>query len=170
MEITKELLVQLGIDPDEIKSQVVSEAAEIVAKEIDYEIKKHILKTAEDIVAKKINKMVEETLSGKYQAVDDYGEAKGKATTLRDQFKQACISWWEVTVDKEGKTSTGYYGTKRYEWVAQKVVYEVLTSNLKIDFAKMIAETREALKQGISKVITDEMQRIWDIKPKEKQE
>jgi len=164
MDLNVETLKQLGIDPDQIREEIVFTAAKLIVDQVSYDLKKDILKNAEISISKKINELVEETLSGKYQPIDDYGEPIGKATSLREHFKQACVQWWETAVDNEGKPCTGWVGTRRYEWIAKKVVYDVLTTNIKVDFAKLVTDTKESLKTGICNLISAEMERVWNKK------
>lgn len=161
-----ELLEQLGINPEEIKGNVIDKAAEIVAKSIESDMRKKIIEDASVKINRKIENMIEETLEGKYQVTDEWGDKVGKCTSLREQFKLACEAWWKQTVDSNGNLKNDSWGSQpRWKYVADKAMLDVLNSQLKNELNKMVEMARTSLRAGIAEKLTEAMDRMWGKSP-----
>jgi len=144
----------LGIDVESIRDQIIENVSSEIVERIEGDIRKSVGKRVDAVINKNINKVVEKELSEKYQPINDYGESQGEMTTIRSQFKKAVQEWWRQKVDDEGRISDGYNTKWRYEWIAQKVIGDVLTVQLKNKFNKLIELSKEQLKQGIAETIS----------------
>jgi hypothetical protein len=153
-------LSDLGIDTEGLRGEIVERAAERIVESIGYQIKSEVLKTVQGQVSRKVNSLIDDTLSQVYQPVDDYGEPVGESTTLRSEFKRAISEWWAEKVGDDGNP-TQYRGKPRSEWVAHKVIGEVMTGKMKADFQKLIKESKEQIKDGMTKAVEDAIARYW---------
>jgi len=154
-------LEELGIDVEELRSQIIECAAQQVAEELSHKIQQDIRQIVEKDIGRKINVLVEEGLDGVYHPINNYGEAVGEPTTLRLRFKAAIETWWKTNVDKHGEPTGRYSGNPRYEYVARKVLDSVLTHNLKKDLEKLVALTKDQVKTGITESIREAIERTW---------
>ena len=154
-------LSELGIDPKEIRQQIIDAASQQVVEEISHEIQGDVRKVVQTSINKKINILVEETLGQIYQPIDTWGEPTGEATTLRKEFKKACENWWRVKVDDKGNVDKSYRTIPRYEWVAKKAIEKIITINLQKEFNKLIADTKTQVKVGVVEVINGAIEKTW---------
>ena len=154
-------LKDLGLDLTDLQEQIVEAAAEKIIDNIGTGIETAVKKSVANKIDDKINKLIEETLGGIYQPIDDYGEAIGKKTTLRDQFKIACQKWWEQKVDSEGKQTGRYEERPRSEWVCQKVLRQILDHDMAKSFNNLLKETKEQMKTGIAEAIKNAISKTW---------
>ena len=64
------------------------------------------------IVEREIPPIIQTVLDGEYQPVDQWGDKKGEATTIRGMIAQSVQDWLKATVDSQGRVMTGYQRDK----------------------------------------------------------
>ena len=67
-----------------------------------------------------VNDAIREGFDHAYCAVDHFGKAKGKPTTIREELGKLIAGYWNQMVDRNGKPAEGY-GEKstRAEWLRE---------------------------------------------------
>jgi len=153
-------LIEL-LDIEGLKTRIVADAVERIVDDMSYDVKQKALKQATVSISSAINDMVAASLNAKYQPITNYGEPDGEETTLRDEFIKACSNWWEQRVDKDGDPANRYSGMPRYKRVAQQVIGDVLSSRLRKDFDRLLAESKEQVKKGLAEVVADAITKSW---------
>lgn len=174
-----DILAQIGITKEELIDRIVEKALGITAdyravgpeswediplsSVVDTKIEKAIgslIETMSSKIESRINaimsKKVEEVFTAPFQRVDKWGAKKGEPTTIRDMIFDEANEYWSKQVDRDGKQSSGGYGsetTERAIFYARKVMTDVYDREL----VKTVKEMAENLKKRIPATIAEEI-------------
>lgn len=165
-------LQDIGINKDELKKLVVDAIIEQVTythsvddegnahrqerliDELKREIKEIIQKNTTEIIGKRLNECTDEILNGPFQPVDNWGDKKGEATTLRDMIKKRSGIYLEEKVDSDGKLSN-YNGHPRLDWLISKIVKDQLDCTFKKEITQEVERAKLTLKNLVAKHISE---------------
>ncbi len=158
-------LKELGLNINEIQSEIIESASKQVASMIYKEIVEDIRRKTQEMVSKKISETLIDALNKEYQPVDDYGYIIGEKTSLREQFVKSTKEWWSQKVDTNGKaTNSSYNSMPRHQYIAKEVIGDVLEKTLKEDLYKLVAESKEMVRIGIAKEVVSLIDQVWQKK------
>ena len=163
---SKELQKMIGLDPETIQERVIEIASEKIAKGLGQAIEKDIRKSACQQIDKRISDtitdIVKETVQEKYVLIDFYGELCGEETTIRAHLKKTCLNWWNAKVDPHsGEESKGFYSIPRQEYIAKKLLTEVVQKELQTQLATIVSTTRSQIEEGMIAVIKQAIASSW---------
>ena len=163
---SKELQQMIGIDPVTLQDRVIEAVSEKIAEETGQEIAKDIRKSAYQQIDKRISDtisdIVKETVSQRYIPIDSYGEPCGEETTIREHVKKACLNWWNAKVDPHsGEESKGFYSIPRQEYIAKKLLKEIVQKELQTQLSVIIATTRSQIEEGMIAIIKKGIAGSW---------
>lgn len=152
----------LGLDTRTIQDGIVSGAIDMIVKDCRAQIVETVHARVSAVINAEVNKLVHDAFIGnRYQPVTSWGEPKGEPTTIKNEIEKSISEWWKQRVDDKGEPS-GYSSARpRATWIAQNVALEVLNGSLKAETAKLVGETRDLIKAGVSKAVTDTLEQLW---------
>ena len=122
------------------------------------EAKQVIKEQGADEITKTIQKASEEAFITSYQPVNEWGEKFGEKTTLRDAFKKNAIEWWSQKVDYQGKPSESYSSKPRSQQVAELVIKDIVSNELRVEMDKIIKESKVHVRNALGAAMTEFLQ------------
>jgi len=156
----------LGISKEDIIDRIVDNAVTVLveeyrndsARDVRDEVRRISLEGIREKVTAIINDEATKALEGRFQPLTSWGEENGKPTSIRQMFVDAAREWWAVKVDSKGNPDVHNYGSKaipRAEYVAKKVMTDVVSETFKLDIQRIINALRDEFKAAVSKAMTD---------------
>ena len=152
--MNKEILEQFGITKETILDEIREVALSEFREDLQGEISRLITNGAKDQIKKAIEDIVSTqsaaALDVEFTPIDQWGDAKGPKTTVRDLFFKTCKEWWAQKVDASGKPSSYGSGQTMAEYHAKKLVDEIITGKMNLALAATIAEAKEVLIESLT--------------------
>ena len=119
------------------------------------------------IVEREIPPIIQTVLSGEYQPVDQWGDAKGKPTTIRSMIAQSVQDWLKAMVDGRGNVMTGYQrdkGTPRLRYYIKNEVDEAYKGAIQEEAKTAAAEVKTLMAGKVKAEINAVVNRIMGTK------
>lgn len=168
---TKETLMELKLDNEalmELAAKKIADAAmyednsimEMARKEITTRIDKIFVERAEAAVSAAIDNAVSDALDREYRRINQFGEPKGEATTIRAELAKLAEGYWSTRVKaKSGAVSDDTYGTiTRAEYVMVQACGDKFADQMKQAGVSMAA----ALKDGLRGQMAERVDKLLD--------
>lgn len=163
----KQTLEALGIDVELLKEQIVEAATSLLVSDLRTkifdEVKTSMIKELPIRVETTVTELARHVLLERYQPIDTYGHPNGEPTTLREVFIKAMENWWNQPVDSKGQV-TSYRSTKRYQYIAETMMAQVMEKELKAQFDQLLkdytAKLETGLRDAIMKLVEREFRRL----------
>lgn len=155
-------LSDLGIT----REDVVEKAAERLLEELSDtdeswidSLKSRVLTAVTAKATTHIDAVLAETVSRladtEFTPVDEWGDRKGKATTLREMIKTRALSYLTQKVDERGNPSTYHAAMSRATWLAQKAAEDAMTLEVKKELSNAVATAKDELRKQVAQFIAD---------------
>lgn len=149
-----------GISKEELIERCVNNLTDTLYEQLEKDISELIVKKLNDRINKRVDAMVDtlcrESFELTFQPVDTWGEPKGEKTTLKEMIKKAGIDYWNDKVNKDGEKQS-YGDMRRFEFVAKKVINDVITHDLEHQVKQVFTEVRDAVKKATVKSISEQL-------------
>lgn len=117
----------------------------------------------------KIQEVVEAAISNgfdrEYQRIDSFGRPIGEKTTIRAELEKQIAGYWNATVDKQGKPSTGY-GDKltRAEWVMSQMVAADFHGDMKQHITNLGGTLKDKLRGELHETVNRLMSDVFHVR------
>lgn len=153
-----EVLKTLGITTetviDALAQQLRDEFDGSVGELFRSEVAKIAQKAAPAIVEAHLNLAVDNIINGTYQPINEWGEPKGKPTSLREMVQHRCIKYLEEKVDSDGKSASYQANTPRAEWLAREAAKKAVDYQAKEHLTKACEQAKAEIKTLVAQHIT----------------
>lgn len=157
-----ETLEALGITREEIINKVVERLL------LDYEkqdmfttvykiVKEELIKKANPLIERAVETAAAEILNTPYSPVDEWGDPKGKPTTLKAEIKNVAVGYLAVKVDKDGKPKTYNTSWTRGEYLVATTAKEVFEKECKPQLQKSVEQAKAHLQAQVAEYIAKEI-------------
>lgn len=159
----------LNINEDDLKAAIVEKAADsilendqdlsgMIAKEVKKRLDKIFADRAEAQIQKAIDDAVVAAFNLEYQRVNNWGEAVGEKTTIKQRLDLTISSYWQAKVDaKTGKASdSSYSSVTRAEYLMTTICAQDFTETMK----QQVQNITGALKDGLRNQMANSMDNI----------
>ncbi len=151
-----ETLNELGITKETIMAAIVEAALEeidvdaAVHSSIHKQVARKLDGMAAAAIERVLDKEVRDLLSRDIVPVDIWGEQCGEPTTIRAEFHQRSMNYWDTKVNANGEPTTGTYGNKtRAEFLLQKIGHEAFGKGIRENASEIIVALRESLDKSM---------------------
>lgn len=111
--------------------------------------------SVKDQIDAQVGAKVAEVLDASIQPTNEYGEVKGKPTSLREMVGQAARDYLGTKVDKEGRASSYNAENTRLEYIVKKVVEKEIDYRLQTEIKKAVELARAQAVAKVSTVVGD---------------
>lgn len=155
-----DLKLDVDIDLGEIRKDAQQEIVDQLINHLKKCFLEDMIKDAKVEIHKRIGGLIEETLSQEFCPVNDWGQPKAEKTTIREMFKENAAKWWNQMVNGKGELKTGFISSHdkpRYEYLARKLIAEIMENELKKDLENIYKEAKEKLREGLAKALAEQM-------------
>lgn len=124
------------------------------------EVQERVNKQIDDLVKKVAPEIVDAALNAEFTPTNEWGEARGKPTTMRALIATYAKSWLETKVDDNGRE--GYDARRvRLQWIVAKEVEQQFATKLRAEAEKaaemvktgLVAKAGELVKDGFTKAL-----------------
>ena len=159
MTMTMATLEALGITRDEIVTRAAElllepDGGESVRTAMLAEVKRALAADMREVAEGQIDSLIEVTLAdmvdAPFQPVDEWGDKKGKATSLRELVKTKSLEYLTEKVGSDGRP--GYNANmSRAAYLAKKAAEDAMTYEVK----KEIADAVNTAKSQMRKLVAD---------------
>ena len=171
MDLTIDNAALMGLAAQKIADAAMYEdnsIMEMARKEITARIDKIFVERADAAVSAAIDNAVSDALDRKYRRIDQFGEPKGEATTIRAELAKLAEGYWSTRINAQsGKVSNDSYGTiTRAEYVMIQACGDKFSAQMKQAGVSMAAALKDGLRvQMASKVdgLLDELFRVKSL-------
>lgn len=165
----------MELNQERIEAAIISEVAErMIGEEELYNRAKIAILARVDTIWKektdaKIQEMVEAAIANgferEYQRVDTFGRPMGEKTTIRAELEKQIAGYWNETVDKQGKPSTGY-GEKltRAEWTMAKMVAADFHGDMKQHVINLGGTLKDKLRGELHETVNRLMADVFHVR------
>jgi hypothetical protein len=167
----------LNINEDDLKAAIVEKAADsiladdqdlstLVAKEVKKRLDKIFLERAEAQIQNAIDSAVVDSFNFEYQRVNNWGEAVGEKTTIKQRLDLIITGYWSAKVDaKTGKPSdSSYSSVTRAEYLMTTICAEDFTETMKQQVANITGALKDGLRNQMAKSMDNILQDLFKIK------
>lgn len=118
------------------------------------------MRQIDDLVKKVAPDIVNDVLNAEFTPTNEWGEARGKPTTMRALIATYAKSWLETKVDDNGREGYGV-GRVRLQWIVAKEVEQQFATKLRAEAEKaaemvkagLVAKAGELVKDGFTKAL-----------------
>ena len=105
-----------------------------------------------------------------YCAVTSWGERQGAPTTIRKQLERVIAGYWNETVDKSGKPSSGYSDKlTRAEWLMSKMCAADFKGNLEQHVVNIGSVLKDKLRAELHDTVNKLLSQVFHVKSIEDQ-
>lgn len=161
--------MDLKIDAEQIVEQAASRLAdeayenvnalEMLETEISRRIDKFLDAKAQTLMEDTLRNEMERLMVREFQPVNQWGEAKGKPTSLREELQRRAEEFWKISVDKNGKPTT-YGGKPRHQHMFEQIAQDQFAEAIKENIEEVIAGFREALRKDSAVMLGQHIERF----------
>lgn len=138
----------------------LSETAErLVEAKVNEECAKNLTNRIDAFLTSEMERLVSQEIV----PVDIWGDKAGSATTIRAQLAKRAREFWAVSVNEDGRESS-YGGSPRSEMLMKKVLKDEFAKAVKESADVIIGEFKAALKVDATKLVTDHIDKLINIK------
>lgn len=156
-------LAQL-IDVDELRQQVIEDAAGRIANDVMRSSKNEIVDKARKLVeaeiSERITEIADSALNKSFQPVNTWGEPTGEPTTVRDELAKKMETWWNERVDNSGN-KTDYHGTPRAQYLCEKLMKDLVDSELRQEMRVLVNDGKQRIKAKMAETVASVISREW---------
>lgn len=125
-----------------------------VKRAVDERIDRHFKTTADARIQSAIEVAVSKGFEHEYCRVDSFGKRQGESTTIRAELEKMIAGYWNETVDRNGKPSTGY-GDKmtRAEWMMTQLVAADFQGEMKQHVVNLGGALKDKLRASLHETV-----------------
>ncbi len=134
---------------------IVRVAAESLLENIKRDLRAEIVATVKAQITAQVGEIVEGTLSGAFQPVNEWGEPKGKPTSLRDLVAETARTYLGAKVDKEGRENSYNGSADRLSFLVSKVVASEFDYRMQTEVKKAVEMARAEAVAKVGAVVGD---------------
>lgn len=133
--------ITLELDVSQIEVEVIRQAAWSIQERIGDDIEREVRKQVVKAVDEQVNQIVKSVLEREFTPVDQFGDAKGDPTSVKEIISKKAESFLSEVVDGSGKKADHYSSTKqpRTNYILGQLVSEAINTEAKNQI-KVIAE------------------------------
>jgi hypothetical protein len=165
----------MQIDQGRIESAIVAEAVtHLVGEEeflnrirraVDDRINKLFKAKADAQIDAAINDAIRNGFDREYCRVTAWGEKDGEPTTIRKELDKVIGNYWNVQVDSNGKSASGY-GAKmtRAEWIMSKIVADDFSGQMKQHVANIAGGLKDNLRRSLHETVNELLSDVFKVK------
>ena len=159
LEITAEQIIQQAASKlaDEAYENV--DALEMLEVEISRRIDSFLGTTANKLMEDTLRREMENLMTRKIQPVNQWGESKGSATSLREELQKRAEEFWSVKVDNGGAPSS-YGGEPRHQHMFKAIAKEQFVAAITENIDVVIEGFRAALRQDAAKMLGEHIEKF----------
>lgn len=156
---TKDILAALNITSEDVLARVAHDLRDEFdgsVRDLFREQVQAIAKqAAPKIIEAHLNLAIDNIVNGQYQPVNEWGEAKGPKTSLREMVQSRCVSYLNDKVNSRGETASYDTVGTRAQWLANESAKKSFDVDIKAHVVKEIAAAKEQIKTMLGKHIAE---------------
>jgi hypothetical protein len=168
-----DLLNILGLTQEELTQRAIDQLIESFNKDgvmtglenhVKNVIKPEMQQQAQTLVGDYLRENIEQTALMEFTPVDQWGQATGKKTTIRDMLYAQSKEYWDAKVDSGGKPTT-YGNQTRAQYLMRSVMLEVFTQAMKDSMVEVVSGFKEALRGDVWAKVSKELDNMIKLPP-----
>lgn len=142
-------------DGQKMFDSIVRTAAQSLLEAIQRDARAEVLASVKAQINAKVGELVEGALNGEFQPVNEWGEPKGKAQSLREMVGQTARSYLGAKVDKDGREGSYQANTDRLSFLVSKVVASEFDYRMQSEVKKAVEMARTEAVAKVGAVVGD---------------
>lgn len=120
---------------------------------------------AETRIRSAIELAITDGLEREYCKIDSFGTQKGEKTTIRAELEKLIGGYWNTTVDKQGKPSSGYGNTlTRAEWMMTQLVASDFQGEMKQHVINLGGSLKDKLRGELHETVNRLLSETFNVK------
>lgn len=142
---------------DELRERVKNAAT----KRIDEMFKA----VADDQIAAAVNAAIKSGFDHEYSRVNTFGQREGEPTTIRKELERLIAGYWNETVDRQGKPTSGYGSSiTRAEWTMMQIVADSFKDDMKQHVINLGGTLKDGLRAELHKTVNSLLSEVFHVK------
>jgi hypothetical protein len=120
----------------------------------DERINAHFAKAGDAQIQAAIEAAIQKGFEHEYSRVDAFGKRQSEPTTIRAELEKMISGYWNATVDKQGKPSSGYGADiTRAEWMMMQMVAADFRGDMKQHVANLGGALKDKLRDELHETV-----------------
>jgi hypothetical protein len=136
---------------DSIAQRAAASIVENVNRELVSEVKVQVSKQ----IAEQVGAKVSEVLDTSIQPTNEWGEPKGKPTTLRDLVGAAAREYLGTKVDKDGRPNSYNADSTRIDYIVKKAVEKEFDYRMQTEVKQAVEQAKNLAVAKVGAVVGD---------------
>jgi Zn/Cd-binding protein ZinT len=159
---------EMNLD-DTIKQNIIDAVIKKIEKNVESQVEKNINKTLGETIVNKINEMTEnlfnDFMNKEISLSDRYGDKIEVYPNVKALIKKRFDNFMEQTVDENGKTYEGSYGTKyqRIYYIIDKQLKSFANKFTEDAVKTVSSEIKEHVKEGLTTKLGAELMKVLKV-------
>ncbi|MGI3128591.1 hypothetical protein [Nitratireductor sp. PBL-C9] len=165
----------MEIDKKRIEDAIIQQVAnDLISNENLFDRARHafdarIEKLWTDVAEKRLRSEIElaitDGLEREYCKVDSFGQQKGEKTTIRAELEKQISGYWNTTVDRQGKPSSGYGAeVTRAEWMMTQLVAADFKGEMKQHVINLAGALKDKLRGELHETVNRLLSETFYVK------
>ena len=137
---------------------------------VDARINRHFSDVADERIRSAVELAISEGFERTYFKVNSYGQRDGEPTSIRKELERLIGDYWNATVGRDGKPSSGYGNTlTRAEWMITQLVAADFQGEIKQHIINLGGSLKDKLRSELHHTVNQLLSEVFKVRSAEDQ-